>query len=387
MGGGGGRGILGDGGLGGAGGGLGGMSGRMGGTSGRMGGMWAGGGGSGRMSEAGRNSSQHYEILKLHHMNLLSEIKETTLMLNLYQQHFLQQDQQKKSVAREGQGSKGPESGMASWGILGGYGRGDIGEDDSGSGLVGTSGVREKMVRELSALGAMGGGVGAIDRLLSKRSEMYGIRNGMGGMEGGMGGTMGGIMGNHTEVGGQKNKYIIGREQGGIIEKGGGSRSRDMRGRHNLIEGSNKVDMMAELQGGGTGIMVGQKEKEKLSRVGIQRRGEELNHQNEGRSSQQKIEQDERISLQDGRRSFKQLKGFECHNKGQKSLTYQGIGGSGEQEKCLRKIEEEIAKRRRALMAAYTMNSRSGSYDMRHKGLSRPYGTGDDEPSKRAKTA
>ena len=33
-------------------------------------------------------------MLKLHHMNLLNEIQETTLMMNLYQQQQLQQQQQ-----------------------------------------------------------------------------------------------------------------------------------------------------------------------------------------------------------------------------------------------------------------------------------------------------
>jgi hypothetical protein len=37
---------------------------------------------------------RHYEMLKLHHMNLLNEIQETTLMMNLYQQQQLQQQQQ-----------------------------------------------------------------------------------------------------------------------------------------------------------------------------------------------------------------------------------------------------------------------------------------------------
>lgn len=40
------------------------------------------------------NPDQHYEMLKLHHMNLLNEIQETTLMMNLYQQQQLQQQQQ-----------------------------------------------------------------------------------------------------------------------------------------------------------------------------------------------------------------------------------------------------------------------------------------------------
>ena len=42
------------------------------------------------------NARQHYEMLKLHHMNLLNEIQETTLMMNIYQQQQLQfqKDQQ-----------------------------------------------------------------------------------------------------------------------------------------------------------------------------------------------------------------------------------------------------------------------------------------------------
>ncbi len=53
------------------------------------------GGGAG-LSQMGMsvNPNQHYEMLKLHHMNLLNEIQETTLMMNLYQQQQLQQQQQ-----------------------------------------------------------------------------------------------------------------------------------------------------------------------------------------------------------------------------------------------------------------------------------------------------
>jgi len=40
------------------------------------------------------NANQHYEMLKLHHMNLLNEIHETTLMMNMHQQHQLQLQQQ-----------------------------------------------------------------------------------------------------------------------------------------------------------------------------------------------------------------------------------------------------------------------------------------------------
>lgn len=52
------------------------------------------GGGAGMQMGLSVNPNQHYEMLKLHHMNLLNEIQETTLMMNLYQQQQLQQQQQ-----------------------------------------------------------------------------------------------------------------------------------------------------------------------------------------------------------------------------------------------------------------------------------------------------
>lgn len=58
----------------------------------------AGGGGSFGLSV---NPNAHYEMLKLHHMNLLNEIQETTLMMNLYQQQQLQQRQQQKKLEQE----------------------------------------------------------------------------------------------------------------------------------------------------------------------------------------------------------------------------------------------------------------------------------------------
>jgi len=44
------------------------------------------------------NANQHYEMLKLHHMNLLNEIQETNLMMNLYQQQQLQQQLQQDQL-------------------------------------------------------------------------------------------------------------------------------------------------------------------------------------------------------------------------------------------------------------------------------------------------
>ena len=49
------------------------------------------------------NPHQHYEMLKLHHMNLLNEIQETTLMMNLYQQQQLQQRQHQQLMMQQQQ--------------------------------------------------------------------------------------------------------------------------------------------------------------------------------------------------------------------------------------------------------------------------------------------
>ena len=62
---------------------------------GAQGGAMANGGGAGGgLGGLSINANQHYEMLKLHHMNLLNEIQETTLMMNIYQQQQLQQQQQ-----------------------------------------------------------------------------------------------------------------------------------------------------------------------------------------------------------------------------------------------------------------------------------------------------
>jgi len=53
------------------------------------------------------NPNQHYEMLKLHHMNLLNEIQETTLMMNLYQQQQLQQQQQQLQQQQANDNSAG----------------------------------------------------------------------------------------------------------------------------------------------------------------------------------------------------------------------------------------------------------------------------------------
>jgi hypothetical protein len=89
--------------------GLGAQKGRADGQSGSLG---MGGGGGIGMSV---NPNQHYEMLKLHHMNLLNEIQETTLMMNLYQQQQLQQQQQQ--LQQQEAGGAGLDS----------YGRGGAG--------------------------------------------------------------------------------------------------------------------------------------------------------------------------------------------------------------------------------------------------------------------
>ena len=71
------------------------------------------GGGIGSMGMA-VNPNQHYEMLKLHHMNLLNEIQETTLMMNLYQQQQLQQQQQQLQQQQDGLGGSDPMGSLMS---------------------------------------------------------------------------------------------------------------------------------------------------------------------------------------------------------------------------------------------------------------------------------
>jgi len=79
-----------------------------------LGGM---GGGPSNMPQMGMsvNPNQHYEMLKLHHMNLLNEIQETTLMMNLYQQQQLQQQQQQlqQQQANDNSGGSGGNDQMS----------------------------------------------------------------------------------------------------------------------------------------------------------------------------------------------------------------------------------------------------------------------------------
>eukprot|EP00546_Thalassionema_frauenfeldii_P001753 CAMPEP_0178934410 /NCGR_PEP_ID=MMETSP0786-20121207/23846_1 /TAXON_ID=186022 /ORGANISM="Thalassionema frauenfeldii, Strain CCMP 1798" /LENGTH=394 /DNA_ID=CAMNT_0020612187 /DNA_START=598 /DNA_END=1782 /DNA_ORIENTATION=- len=91
------------------------------------------------------NPNQHYEMLKLHHMNLLNEIQETTLMMNLYQQQQLQQQQQQ--LQQQDTSSSGnsdqmalllQQQGMGGQGRIGSLGLGGAGLG-GGLGGAGTS--------------------------------------------------------------------------------------------------------------------------------------------------------------------------------------------------------------------------------------------------------
>jgi len=48
-----------------------------------------------KRSQPANDVQQHYEMLKSHHMNLLKEIQETTIMMNIFQQQILVQQQEK----------------------------------------------------------------------------------------------------------------------------------------------------------------------------------------------------------------------------------------------------------------------------------------------------
>lgn len=56
----------------------------------------------GNLKISGVSASQHYEMLKLHHMNLLNEIHETTLMMDMHQQHQMKlQKEQQEQLLKE----------------------------------------------------------------------------------------------------------------------------------------------------------------------------------------------------------------------------------------------------------------------------------------------
>jgi len=135
-----------------------------------LGGM---GGGPSQMPQIGLsvNPNQHYEMLKLHHMNLLNEIQETTLMMNLYQQQQLQQQQQQlqQQQGSDNSGGSGRNDQMAmllqqqggSGGMDGMYNSnginqgGSLGMDTVGGGNIGTGNQQQQqqMMQEGSSDG------------------------------------------------------------------------------------------------------------------------------------------------------------------------------------------------------------------------------------------
>jgi hypothetical protein len=139
-----------------------------------------GGGGSNFLNPSGGmphlglsvNPNQHYEMLKLHHMNLLNEIQETTLMMNLYQQQQLQQQQQQKK-------SQQVDTGMDPLAQLG-RGGGSGGMDASGFPSMHPQGAGNMM-----GLG-MGGGFGSTGNMASLLQQgQFGMNDAMGGGRGG----------------------------------------------------------------------------------------------------------------------------------------------------------------------------------------------------------
>ena len=86
--------------------------------AGPLGGLGSGSSALAAVSGLGPNAtpSQHYEMLKLHHMNLLQEIQETTMMMNLYQQQMLQEQQeqlQQEQLKRQQLAAISPQVGAA----------------------------------------------------------------------------------------------------------------------------------------------------------------------------------------------------------------------------------------------------------------------------------
>lgn len=84
--------------------------------AGPLGGLGSGSSALAAVSGLGPNAtpSQHYEMLKFHHMNLLQEIQETTMMMNLYQQQMLQEQQeqlQQEKLKRQQLAAANPQFG------------------------------------------------------------------------------------------------------------------------------------------------------------------------------------------------------------------------------------------------------------------------------------
>jgi hypothetical protein len=113
-------------------------------------------------------------MLKLHHMNLLNEIQETTLMMNLYQQQQLQQQQQQLQQ----QASAGVDPTMAS--MLGGGGldmfsqRASLGLGGPQLGGAGFDHQQLQMLQQQQQLlqGAQAGGIGSVPGSMSQPQDL-----------------------------------------------------------------------------------------------------------------------------------------------------------------------------------------------------------------------
>ena len=126
------------------------------------------------------SSSQHYEMLKLHHMNLLNEIQETTLMINLYQQQQLQQQQrqhiQPLEVGLDSHGIGGGQLASLQQQSLGGSEFGSM--FGTGSGLTGRLpgiGGMDAMGSRRSGsfeMGASSGSLSSADQLLLQQKSV-----------------------------------------------------------------------------------------------------------------------------------------------------------------------------------------------------------------------
>eukprot|EP00562_Extubocellulus_spinifer_P007710 CAMPEP_0178504444 /NCGR_PEP_ID=MMETSP0696-20121128/18597_1 /TAXON_ID=265572 /ORGANISM="Extubocellulus spinifer, Strain CCMP396" /LENGTH=433 /DNA_ID=CAMNT_0020133681 /DNA_START=71 /DNA_END=1372 /DNA_ORIENTATION=- len=156
----------------------------------------AGAAGMSSMGSLGVNPNQHYEMLKLHHMNLLNEIQETTLMMNLYQQQHLQQQQQQLQQQRQMQQDLPDRGGVMGQGMS--------------AGLAGASGTSHSLagVRGGVPLGG-GGSVGG-----------NGIGQGVSGAGGGGVQSIGGNPSHQQTTSDQTSQQVHSPSQESMLQKG-----------------------------------------------------------------------------------------------------------------------------------------------------------------------
>lgn len=222
-----------------------------------------GGGGNDTMPNMGANPSQHYEMLKLHHMNLLNEIQETTLMMNLYQQQMMQQQQ-------GGGGDMGNEGGMRA-----GMGMGGMGGGGMGMGMAGNNGMGGGMGMGMGVAGnGMGGGMGGGNMGMGGGMGNEGMSDGMG-MGGGFGnngtgGNMGGGLGNGM---GEGSNGGLGPGMDNFMQQNNGSMNDDS------FTGNNQMDPLSHqqgmMQGGGMGGLGGEDTFD-MTQGGPQRRNSDM---------------------------------------------------------------------------------------------------------------